>query len=72
MSWDPIREVIDLETGIVCVNLIFAAELPELLRMFTKPLRDNVIDGHLLEIKRLLTIETLPIVGSPESVSLDA
>jgi hypothetical protein len=71
MSRNPIRKVIDLEIRIARVNLVFAAEVPELLRMLAKPLRDDVIDSHILEIKGLLAIETPLIVGSPESISLD-
>src|SRR5262249_40750344 len=71
MRWYPITKVVDLESGIVHVDFIFFAQLPQLFWLLAEPFGNEVIDRHVLIIQWLFAVEASPVVGSPKGVSLN-
>ena len=71
MGGNPIWKIINLEARKIPVNLIFLAPPLELRWILAEPLGKNMIDGHVLKIKRLLAIEASALVSFPQSITLD-
>ena len=71
MRRHPIAEVVNLEGWDVVTDVIFQSELFKLVRMLREALRDYVINGHVLEVKRSVAVEATAIICPPERVSVD-